>query len=111
MHLMPLYKTLCKLKMEELAVTQPVFATIRGDRKADPVYREIRETMKIIMACWKDLGLSSMELGVGPRITPRGDTGYEDEMFEEEPESGEETGTTSNTHQRKPTMNFANDDL
>jgi hypothetical protein len=85
MHLIPLYKTLCKLKMEELSVSNPVFLTIRGDRKADPVYREIRETIKMIMACWKDIGLQGTELGAIP-VNPRGDTGYEDELFEEEPE-------------------------
>lgn len=85
MHLIPLYKTLCKLKMEELGVTDPVFLTIRGDRKPDPVYREIRETIKLIMLCWKDLGLQGMEMGANLPLNPRGDKGYEDELFEEEP--------------------------
>ncbi len=84
MHLIPLYKTLCKLKMEELAVSNPVFLTMRGDRKADPIYREIRETVKLLMTCWKDLGLQGTELG-GIEPNPRGDTSYEEELYEDEP--------------------------
>lgn len=85
MHLMPLYKTLCKLKMEELSVTYPVYATPRGDRKADPVYKELRETIKIIDMTYRNLGLKGAS---APSLSPpKGVSyGYEDELFEEEPE-------------------------
>jgi hypothetical protein len=86
MHLMPLYKTLCKLKMEELSVHSPVTTTLRGDRKVDPVYKEIRETIKIVMMCWKDLGLDGSLLSGAGNVLRGVSRGYEDELFEEEPE-------------------------
>lgn len=59
MHLLPLYKTLGKLKMEEHAVLYPVYMSEKGIRKADPVYKEIRDTIKLIQAMWKELGLNA----------------------------------------------------
>ena len=109
MHLIPLYKTLCKLKMAELAISDPVFTTIRGDRKADPVYREIRETVKLIMMCWKDLGLQGSELG-GIEPSPRGDTDYEAELFEEEPETVAEKTSNPPAQPPKLDIGFLEDD-
>ena len=85
MQLMPLYRALCKLKMEELAVSYPVYSTPRGDRKADPVYKELRETIKSINQCYRDIGLKGGNAADLP--IPKGVSyGYEDELFEEEPE-------------------------
>jgi len=87
MHLMPLYLTLCKLKIEELAVEHAVEVTHRGDRKADPVYKEIRETIKMINLAWKDVGLRKPSDPIEPKKVPKGVAeGYEDLLFEEEPQ-------------------------
>jgi hypothetical protein len=87
MHILPLYKTLCKLKMDELSTVHPIFVTHRGDRKADPVYKEIRETIKMINMAWKDIGLRKPSEPIEPVKVPRGVApGFEDALFEEEPE-------------------------
>jgi len=83
MHLMPLYRTLCRIKIEELGVTKIVATTDRGTKVANPIYREKRETIKAITALWKELGLMdymvvweepSME-GINP--DPVGDSYYD----------------------------------
>jgi hypothetical protein len=53
---MPLYKILCKLKIEEMGVVQAVLPGKYGAR-ANPVYKEIRETIKLIAYMWKSIGL------------------------------------------------------
>lgn len=58
MHLTPLYKTLCKLKIEELAVTRVVNVDEKGIRRVNPVYKEIRETIKLINILWKSMGMT-----------------------------------------------------
>jgi hypothetical protein len=57
MHLLPLYRILCIMKMEELSLSSPVNRTKGGFRVADPVYKEIRETIKLICGLWKSMGL------------------------------------------------------
>jgi hypothetical protein len=81
MHLVPLYKTLSKLYMDELAVCHPTYTTEKGTRQSHPVYKEIRDTVKMIMMLWKDIGLEghagtivSLETGKGSMYVP--DTGY-----------------------------------
>ena len=58
MHLMPLYRMLARLNLEEAGLRRSVGVTDRGTRKADPVYKEIRETIKSIDLQWKALGLN-----------------------------------------------------
>jgi len=62
MHLMPLYKTLSKLKIEELAVQRIITVDDRGMVRVNPVYKEIRETIKLLTHVWKSIGMS----GPGP---------------------------------------------
>jgi hypothetical protein len=81
MHLLPLYKTLCKLYMDELAVCHPTYTTEKGTRQSHPVYKEIRDTLKMIMMVWKDIGLEGAASGGGGvNMGKRGlyvpDTGY-----------------------------------
>jgi len=59
MHLLPLYKVLCRLKMEEILIRSQdvVLENARGVRYINPVYKEIRETIKLIQAMWRDIGL------------------------------------------------------
>ncbi len=56
MHLMPLYRNLCSLYIEEAAVTA-VTSTAKGFLKIHPVYKEIRDTILIIGKEWNRLGL------------------------------------------------------
>ncbi len=58
MHLMPLYRMLAKLKIHELGVRRAVTTSDRGVTKANPIYKEIRETIKSIEAMWVSLQLS-----------------------------------------------------
>lgn len=56
-HLVPLYKMLVKLKMEEILVKNYV-----KDGKVTPILKEIRETIKTIEQMWMVLGLSKTKL-------------------------------------------------
>lgn len=60
MHLMPLYKMLCRMKIEEMAVRRVVTVDDKGKRAANPLYKEIRETIKLIEQTWKRLGLDPL---------------------------------------------------
>lgn len=57
MHLMPLYKSLLKLNIEEMAVDRAVYVDDKGMYRAHPIYKELRETVKQIEYAWKALGL------------------------------------------------------
>ncbi|MCP3681909.1 MAG: hypothetical protein GY861_04390 [bacterium] len=62
-HLMPLYKNLCKLKIEELGVKQAVTMNTKSGRdQINPIYKEIREHIKIIQMMWRDIGLKGAQL-------------------------------------------------
>ena len=58
MHLMPMYRTLCRLKIEELGVNNIVTTSDTGRKQANPIYKEIRDTIKIIDSLWHSLGLT-----------------------------------------------------
>jgi len=57
MHLVPLYKTLIRLKIEELGVTSVLYTDGRGNKRVNPLFKEIRETIKTIESTWKTIGL------------------------------------------------------
>jgi hypothetical protein len=57
MHLIPLYKILCRLKIEELGITTLIYETDKGNFSSNPILKEIRETIKSIDSAWKELGL------------------------------------------------------
>jgi len=59
MHLIPLYKTLCRLKMEEVLIhsTDIVQENARGVKYIHPIFKEIRETIKLIQTMWRAIGL------------------------------------------------------
>ena len=75
-HLQPLYRALCRLKMEELSLRRPTQLTNTGARAMHPVYREIRETIKVITTVLKDLGID------GEKVKEKSD-GYYEDLFEE----------------------------
>ena len=56
MHLVPLYKILCRLKMQEFAETSVMFTSAKGDVKVNPIFDEIRKTITAIEKVWQNLG-------------------------------------------------------
>lgn len=56
-HLVPLYKILIRLKMEELAAERLILLDAKDKAFAHPVLREIRDTIRLIEDVWKKLGL------------------------------------------------------
>jgi len=57
-HLVPLYKILCKMLIDELGFNQVIFDSPMGGWKANPIYREIRDQIKKIEDSWRSLGLT-----------------------------------------------------
>lgn len=55
MHLVPLYKILCRLKMQEFAEVDTIVPTAHGP-KVNPIFEEIRKTIRQIEDTWKNLG-------------------------------------------------------
>jgi hypothetical protein len=76
-HLMPLYKHLCKMKMYELQVTDVIWEDENGKLKAEPIYKEIRDTIKAIEAVWKSTGLSKFEIELDSPELEMGGRKYE----------------------------------
>lgn len=64
MHLMPLYRTLIKMKIEELGVGRIVTTDDKGKRAAHPIYKEMREQIKLIEMMWKTIGIHEVCNGV-----------------------------------------------
>jgi hypothetical protein len=58
LHMMPLYKMLCKLLIEEHAIQNAIYTDDKGIRRANPVFKEIRDTLQAISKEWRALGLS-----------------------------------------------------
>ena len=56
MHLVPLYKILCRLKMQEFSETEIMFTSEKGTRHVNPIFEEIRKTILAIEKTWQNLG-------------------------------------------------------
>ena len=69
MHLMPLYSHLCKLKMVEASISDPVNMTAKGLVQIHPIYKEIRETLKSILMVSRDLHLFINGTIIDPEFT------------------------------------------
>ena len=65
LHMMPLYKMLCKLLIEEHAVETVVYSDAKGVMRANPIFKEVRETLQSISKEWRSLGLDRLG-GGGP---------------------------------------------
>jgi len=68
MHIIPLYSMLCRQKIVEKSLINITFLDNKGNIKMHPIYKEIRETMRIISDMWKSVGVLSMpdpEAGTG----------------------------------------------
>lgn len=64
MHIIPLYRNLCRFKIYELGLRDVVHTDDKGKRTVDPVYKEIREHIKLLEQMWKSVGL--IEVTVAP---------------------------------------------
>ena len=62
LHLMPLYVQLARQYVAEAALTASTFNDNKGNPKVNPVYKEIRETLRTIDLQWKNLGLIDMRV-------------------------------------------------
>jgi hypothetical protein len=74
MHIIPLYSMLCRQKIVEKSVINLAYEDSKGVTRIHPIYKEIRETMKVITGMWKELGINEM---VDPTV-PIGKTGFGD---------------------------------
>lgn len=78
LHLLPLYKGLCRMKMYELGLDVLVNVDDKGNRKMNPIFKEIREQIKTISAEWRALGLNEKGKKGDPSQDPlrHGDRSY-----------------------------------
>ncbi len=58
LHLMPIYQNLCRLKIAEIGIDSPVSADDKGKIFIHPIYKEIREHIKLLEQTWRSLGLT-----------------------------------------------------
>lgn len=58
--LLPQYRVLCRLQIEEMGLRRLVIENARGGLKVNPLYSEIRETMKLISRLWREIGLEEV---------------------------------------------------
>lgn len=96
MHLVPLYKTLCRMKLEEIGTTSVAYTDSKGNRKVNPIFREIRETIKVIELTWKSIGLDRIMAESMPT-----------DPFDEKEEEGnyyEEMAGEADRHGQQPTL-------
>jgi len=64
MHMVPLYRTLVRMKIEELGVGRIIQSDDKGKLSAHPIYKEMREQIKLIEMMWKTIGLHDIACGV-----------------------------------------------
>lgn len=75
MHLVPLYSQLCRQKIVEKAVIELAYEDAKGVTRIHPIYKEIRETLKVITLIWKEMGFSP---NVDPNLPKPGRPGFGD---------------------------------
>lgn len=83
LELLPLYKGLCRMKMVELGVSDIVSLNRSDNPVIHPIFKEIREQIKLIELIWKNLGLSGSLPEVGdqiPKVGGEGDLTYHDRL-------------------------------
>ena len=57
---MPLYQILGRIKIEEATFHRVIYTDDKGRRKANPIFKELRETLKQIESVWKALNLGGL---------------------------------------------------
>lgn len=75
MHIIPLYTQLCRFKMEEYAC-ETVVTDGKGSTKINPIFREIRETIKLTTTLLNDLSSNRKDV-----VPMDGDSDYYDSLF------------------------------
>lgn len=70
MHIIPLYRNLCRFQIYEMGVRNVVHTDERGKRTVDPIYKEIREHIKLLEQMWKSVGIA------GVNVPPLGDADF-----------------------------------
>ena len=83
-HLIPLYGHLIQFKMEEYG-QRVMYSQDNGKRYVNPIFKEIRETIKVISAVLKDLS-GSVEADILRDSITHGDSDYYDSLFQNEGE-------------------------
>jgi len=84
MHIVPLYRNLVKMKIEEIGVRSVVNVDEKGKQSINPLYKEIREYIKLIEQMWKSVGISTANVGNGlPSEPDFGEGNYYDKMEKE----------------------------
>lgn len=97
LELLPLYRNLVRMKIYELGLVSITTTSRQGNIVINPIYREMREQMKVIELIWKSLNLGGIPLGVGDippdddfdgdeeaiEIRPDGDPNYYDNMLKD----------------------------
>lgn|GEM_PF-3570463 len=58
LHLMPIYQNLCRLLITELGLINMIEEDSKGKSSISPVYKEIREHIKLLEQTWRSLGLT-----------------------------------------------------
>jgi len=82
LHIIPLYSILFDLKIASSAIDSIwTFTGAHGDKKINPIYKEIREHIKCIDDMWSKLGYKQL---VGHGSSADGDSSYCDNMYVEE---------------------------
>ena len=84
MHMMPLYSMLGRMKIEEATFNRVIYTDDKGRRKANPIYKEIRETVKQIEMTWEKIGLGG-KIGMTNAIMKPGKDSIvdDDELMED----------------------------
>jgi hypothetical protein len=59
--LIPLYRNLARLKIEEAGMLSPM-ETVKGRSTPSNIYREIREHIKAIDSLWKSIGIETIDM-------------------------------------------------
>jgi hypothetical protein len=90
MHIIPMYSQLCRFKMEEHHCPTMI-ADSKGNLKVNPIFREIRETIK----CCASL-VSELDGTGGGGIPADGDADYYDNLFNDSKVLPSENETTMN---------------
>jgi hypothetical protein len=79
MNLVPLYSSLCRMKIVEKSIGSLTYEDAKGRVIIHPIYKEMRETMKVIQSLWREMGFMSMGApGLPDPTFANGKTGFGD---------------------------------
>jgi len=64
LELLPLFKLLIRLKLEEAGLVGVVYTTPKGVQAVHPVFKEIRDTVKAIESCVASIGIQDIDISM-----------------------------------------------